>query len=171
MTHMGGSGDSSVPEGHIPTSRIQGYATGPATVDGPRAETAASPSDDVIRRGREFASILGEFRRRPVLLPLADDGSPLTNDFGGVRWILAFSDEATLARFAVARGEGARERAYQAVLGARLLDGFVPALDVPCGVALDVGSHGDEVLFPPVAGIVPDAAAVGPDDSTNGEVR
>ncbi|MFE9626860.1 hypothetical protein [Streptomyces sp. NPDC006527] len=31
---------------------------------------------------------------------------------------------------------------------------------VPCGVALDVGSDGDGVLFPPVAGIVPDAVAV-----------
>jgi hypothetical protein len=46
------------------------------------------------------------------------------------------------------------------VLGARLLDVGVGATGVPCGVALDVGSQGDGVLFPPLAGIVPDAVAL-----------
>lgn len=31
---------------------------------------------------------------------------------------------------------------------------------VPCGVALDVGTEGEGVLFPPVTGIVPEDAAV-----------
>ncbi|WP_425473741.1 hypothetical protein [Streptomyces tailanensis] len=33
-------------------------------------------------------------------------------------------------------------------------------MPVPYGVALDVGSDGEGALFPPVRGIVPDAAAV-----------
>ncbi len=126
--------------------------------------TAAVPppgtADDIARARREFAALLGEFRRTPVLVPLADGEDPLVGDYGGVRWIYAFSDESALARFAIARGEGSREWAYQRVLGARLLDAGVPAMGVPCGVALDVGSEGDGVLFPPVVGIVPDSAVV-----------
>lgn len=106
----------------------------------------------------EFAERLGEFRRTAVLVPLVDGGL-WTADWGGVRWICAFSDEAALARFAVVRGDGAREWTYQRVLGARLLDAAVPALGVPGGVALDVGSE-DGLVFPPVAGIVPDSAVV-----------
>ncbi|WP_317617369.1 hypothetical protein [Streptomyces antnestii] len=102
-----------------------------------------------------------------MLLPLSDDRFPLTADFGGVRWLYAFSDEAALARFAIARGEGNREWSFDRVLGARLLDAVIPALDVPCGVALDVASPGDEVLLPPVAGVVPDGAAV--DMGTHGD--
>ncbi|GAB2984246.1 hypothetical protein GCM10023080_057570 [Streptomyces pseudoechinosporeus] len=103
-----------------------------------------------------------------MLLPLEEDGSPLTAEFGGIRWIYAFSDEAALARFAIARGEGAREWAYECVLGARLLDAAIPAMPVPCGVALDVGSEGEGALFPPVRGIVPDGAAV---DVADGDPR
>lgn len=126
--------------------------------------TAAAPSpgsaDDMARARHEFAALLGEFRRRPVLVPLDEEEAPLVGDYGGIRWIYAFSDESALARFAVARGEGSREWEYRRVLGSRLLDAGVPATGVPTGVALDVGSDGDGVLFPPVAGIVPDAAAV-----------
>ncbi|KOG32942.1 hypothetical protein AQJ84_34305 [Streptomyces resistomycificus] len=111
------------------------------------------------RRG-EFAALLGEFRRSAVLVPVTEDEIPLTADQGGIRWIYAFSDESALARFAVARGEGGREWAYRRVLGARLLDAAIPAAGVPCGVALDVGSERDGVLFPPVVGVVPDAVAV-----------
>lgn len=121
---------------------------------------ASSKAEDVARRRREFAAVLGQFRRTAVLLPVDVDETPLTTDYGGIRWILAFSNESALARFAIARGEGARERAYQRVLGARLLDAGVPAVGVPCGVALDAASGAEGVLFPPVAGIVPDAAAV-----------
>ena len=89
------------------------------------------------------------------------DWSELTADTGGVRWILAFSDESALARYALARGEDGDEWPYETVLGARLLDAGVPEVGVPCGVALDA-ADGPEyaVLFPPVAGIVPDAFAV-----------
>ncbi|WP_282795859.1 hypothetical protein [Streptomyces sp. CC224B] len=128
----------------------------------PAADTAA-----VRAARREFAALLGEFRRTAVLLPLGADDCPLVSDLGGVRWLYAFSDEAALARFALARGEGDRAWPYRRVLGAGLLDAVVPAAGVPCGVALDVGSAGHEVLYPPVAGIVPDAAAV--DTDTNGE--
>jgi hypothetical protein len=36
-------------------------------------------------------------------------------------------------------------------------------MPVPYGVALDVGSEGQGALFPPVMGIVPDAAALDAD--------
>ncbi|MFJ8019740.1 hypothetical protein [Streptomyces sp. NPDC096311] len=58
--------------------------------------------------------LLGEFRRTAVLVPLEDDPGLdgdyglLTADLGGIRFILAFSDEQSLARYAQARGEMAR---------------------------------------------------------------
>ncbi|GAB2930016.1 hypothetical protein [Streptomyces heilongjiangensis] len=119
------------------------------------------------RRRRQAAALLGEFRRTAVLVPLSADGDPLTAEFGGIRWIYAFSDEPSLARFAIARGEGAREWTYDRVLGARLLDVAIPAMPVPYGVALDVGTEGQGALFPPVMGIVPDAAALDADVDAN----
>lgn len=107
----------------------------------------------------EFAVLLGEFRRAAVLVPVDPYGSLWTAEQGGVRWICAFSNEETLERFARARGEADRAWEYRAVLGARLLDVMVPALGVPAGVALDAGSE-DGMLLPPVAGVVPESAAV-----------
>ncbi|MCS0606542.1 hypothetical protein NX794_35855, partial [Streptomyces sp. LP11] len=78
-----------------------------------------------------------------------------TADVNGIRFLLAFSDEQALARYAVARGEAAREWTYQRVLGARLLDVAVPAAGVPCGVALDCADGEEGMVFPPVRGIVP----------------
>ncbi|MFF3320885.1 SseB family protein [Streptomyces sp. NPDC002889] len=115
----------------------------------------AEPADEVVAR-REFAHVLGEFRRNAVLVPFDAYGSLWTAEQGGVRWICAFSDEEALADFARARGEAEREWAYRTILGARLLDVMVPG---PAGVALDAGSD-EGMLFPPVAGIVPDAVAV-----------
>ncbi|MFJ8854612.1 SseB family protein [Streptomyces sp. NPDC102437] len=109
---------------------------------------------------REFAVLLGEFRRTAVLVPLDGSGDLWSAEQGGVRWICAFSDEEALARFARARGDAAREWVYRTVLGARLLDVMVPLLPGPAGVALDAGGE-DGVLFPPVEGIVPDSVAVG----------
>ncbi|MGA5063541.1 SseB family protein [Streptomyces exfoliatus] len=115
--------------------------------------------DEVAVARREFARLLGEFRRTAVLVPFDAQESLWTADFGGVQWICAFSDEEALARFAVARGEAGREWTYRTVLGARLLDVMVPMLPGPGGVALDAGSE-DGALFPPVVGIVPDGVAV-----------
>lgn len=150
-----------------PAHPAQEPSSPPPPPPSPSVEQGSSPgtgathhSDQASLRRREVAALLGEFRRTAVLLPLGEDGSPLTAEFSGIRWIYAFSDEATLARFAIARGEGAREWAYERVLGARLLDAAIPAMPVPCGVALDVGSEGEGALFPPVRGIVPDGAAV-----------
>lgn len=124
-------------------------------------------------RRRAFAKLLGEFRRTAVLVPLGDGPGPdeerglLTADFDGIRFILAFSDEQSLARYAQARGEYTREWTYQSILGARLLDVAVPAAGVPCGVALDCADGPDGMVFPPVRGIVPDEAALdGADDTT-----
>ncbi|MFF7091735.1 hypothetical protein ACFY9A_04955 [Streptomyces rubradiris] len=130
------------------------------------AATLTDAPDDAERRRREFAVLLGEFRRTPVLVPVDEAGDPLTGDFGGVRWIYAFSDEPALARFALARGEGGREWAYQRWLGARLLDAMVPAVGVPCGVALDCADGEDGMVFPPVRGVVPDEVAVDVDGGT-----
>ncbi|MFE3327839.1 SseB family protein [Streptomyces sp. NPDC059176] len=120
---------------------------GPSGEDGP--ETAR----------RDFARLLGEFRRNAVLVPFDAYDSLWTADHNGVRWICAFSDEDALARFAAARGDARREWAYRTVLGARLLDVMVPLLPGPGGVALDAGSA-DGMLFPPVKGIVPDPVAL-----------
>lgn len=108
----------------------------------------------------EFAALLGEFRRTAVLVPIDPYGSPWTAEQGGVRWICAFSNESALARFAYAQQDAAREWEYRTILGARLLDVLVPRLaeaGVPAGVALDAGSE-DGMLFPPVEGVVPEAA-------------
>ncbi|MFJ7987630.1 SseB family protein [Streptomyces sp. NPDC096351] len=119
----------------------------------------AEPADGIAEARREFARLLGEFRRTAVLVPFDDQDSLWTADFNGVRWICAFSDEEALARFADARGQSEREWPYRTILGARLLDVMVPMLPGPGGVALDAGSA-DGMVFPPVAGIVPDEAAV-----------
>lgn len=118
-----------------------------------------TPEDELALARRQFAKLLGEFRRTAVLVPIDEYGSLWTADQGGVRWICAFSDEEALARFAQARGDARREWSYQRILGARLLDVMVPVLGMPAGVALDAGSD-EGMLFPPVAGIVPDAVAV-----------
>ncbi|MCS0639348.1 hypothetical protein NX801_27665 [Streptomyces sp. LP05-1] len=154
-----------------------------AAAPGDAAPTTVPASDaGVAARRRAFAELLGEFRRTAVLVPLGDGPGPdgergergeqstrgepglLTADFNGIRFILAFSDEQALARYARARGEQAREWTYRTVLGARLLDVAVPAAGVPCGVALDCADGPDGMVFPPVRGIVPDAAAVDIDD-------
>ncbi|MEU2714928.1 hypothetical protein [Streptomyces sp. NPDC007205] len=171
MTEQGDGADS---EARLPRSRLYDYVdltrtdqrdpTGPETPEGTglpeHAAAVIDAPDEAERRRREFAVLLGTFRRTAVLVPVDEDAAPLTGDYGGIRWICAFSNETALARFALARGEGDREWAYQRWLGARLLDAGVPAVGVPCGVALDVGSEGEGALFPPVRGIVPDKAAV-----------
>ncbi|MEW2139168.1 hypothetical protein AB0892_21675 [Streptomyces sp. NPDC005409] len=106
--------------------------------------------------------LLGEFRRAVLLVPLSTDaeGGLMSGWQGGVRWIYAFTDEDSLARFAHARGAGHREWEYLAILGARLVDAVIPAADGPTGVAVDVADEDGSMLFPPVVGIVPDACAV-----------
>ncbi|MFE5868064.1 SseB family protein [Streptomyces roseifaciens] len=128
------------------------------------------------------AALVGRFRRTAVLVPSDGQGGQGGQDgqgghggqgsqgglwsveYGGIRWICAFTDETALARFALAQGtapraDGTTDWTYRTVLGARLLDVVVPAVGVPTGVALDVGSE-HPMLFPPVVGIVPDAYAV-----------
>lgn len=117
------------------------------------------PAEALTSARREFAILLGEFRRTAVLVPFDAYGSLWTADQDGVRWICAFSNEEALARFAQAQGDGEREWTYRTILGARLLDAMVPMLPGPAGVALDAGST-DGLLFPPVEGIVPDHVAV-----------
>ncbi|MFF1910619.1 SseB family protein [Streptomyces sp. NPDC058239] len=129
-------------------------------IEAPAPARAMEPDGDPLAAARrEFAVLLGEFRRTAVLVPLDESGDLWSAEQGGVRWICAFSDEEALARFARARGDAAREWVYRTVLGARLLDVMVPMLPGPAGVALDAGGE-DGVLFPPVAGIVPDSVAV-----------
>ncbi|THA37960.1 SseB family protein [Streptomyces sp. A1547] len=109
--------------------------------------------------------LVGEFRRAALLVPVGGgsehgDGGLMSAVSGGIRWFYAFTDEEALARFAVARGEGGREWPYLAILGARLVDAVVPEADGPAGIAVNVADPDGSMLFPPVAGIVPDACAV-----------
>jgi len=123
-----------------------------------------------MRAGRgNPQALVGEFRRTPLLVPVADGGL-MTGVFGGVRWVYAFTDEAALARFAQAR-DAAPDQAweYVSVLGARLADAVIPAMDGPGGVAVNVADEDGSMLFPPVKGIVPDAVAVDVDDAAEGE--
>ncbi|MEW1612297.1 MULTISPECIES: hypothetical protein [unclassified Streptomyces] len=113
-------------------------------------------------------ALVGELRRALVLVPF-DRGGLWTAEFGGVRWVCGFTDEAALARFAAERavveGTGALERVweYAEFRGARLLDEVIPAMGVPAGVAVNVADPDGSMLFPPVVGIVPDAFAVDAD--------
>ncbi|MFF4499344.1 SseB family protein [Streptomyces sp. NPDC001401] len=104
----------------------------------------------------DLRAVVGEFRRSEVLVPVMD-GSLVSAEAGGIRWLFAFTDDAALARFAAARGEAVPERV--AVHGALLLDQVVPEVGGPVGIAVDAGSAAGMVL-PPVTGIVPDAVAV-----------
>ncbi|GAB2778564.1 SseB family protein [Streptomyces sp. NPDC054796] len=113
-------------------------------------------------------AMIGEFRRTAVLVPLAESGM-WTAEYGGIRWIYAFTDEDALARFARARGAAPDEEwEYAAVLGARLLDVMVPELGVPAGVAVDVADEEGSMMFPPVKGIVPDEVAIDLDENGDG---
>ncbi|MET8075156.1 SseB family protein [Streptomyces sp. NPDC005303] len=105
---------------------------------------------------RERRAEIGEFRRREVLVPVVD-GSLLSAQAGGIRWLFAFTSVSALERFVEARGEAVPD--WVPVHGARLLDRVVPAVDGPVGIAVDAGSPAGWVL-PPVTGIVPDSVAV-----------
>ncbi|MET7366452.1 SseB family protein [Streptomyces sp. NPDC005566] len=155
------TGEDGIPEQERRRSRLADLddLSGPPLDRAPLVTSVEAEQDQVRTARREFAVLLGEFRRTAVLVPLDEAGDLWSAEQNGVRWICAFSDEGALARFALARGDAAREWRYQAVLGARLLDVMVPLLPGPAGVALDAGST-DGMLFPPVAGIVPDAVAV-----------
>ncbi|MFF8988301.1 hypothetical protein ACF08E_33615 [Streptomyces globisporus] len=113
-------------------------------------------------------ALVGELRRALVLVPY-DRGGLWTAEFGGIRWVCGFTDEAALARFAEERAvaEGAEDASrsweYAAFRGARLLDEVIPAMGVPAGVAVNVADRDGSMLFPPVVGIVPDAVAVDAD--------
>lgn len=115
---------------------------------------------------------IGEFRRRRVLVPYGENGAALTVETHGARWLLAFSDEAALARYARARGENDRSWRYRAVWGAAVLDAGVPAVaaeaGLPCGVLVDAGDGERGLVLPPVVGIVPEAVAVDRPDIAGG---
>ncbi|MFJ5548094.1 SseB family protein [Streptomyces sp. NPDC093225] len=104
--------------------------------------------------------LVGELRRATLLAPVVD-GALMSGVQGGVRWLYAFTDEESLARFLLRRGaDPAAGTEYLAVLGARLLDSVIPSLDGPTGIAVDVADEDGAMLFPPVAGIVPDSVAL-----------
>ncbi|MFE2746661.1 hypothetical protein ACFXKX_20355 [Streptomyces scopuliridis] len=117
-------------------------------------------------------ALVGELRRALVLVPF-QDGGLWTAEFGGVRWICGFTDEGALARFARARDSGdgratGRTWEFAELRGARLLDEIIPAMDEPAGVAINIADPAGAMLFPPVAGIVPDAVAVDADNTQGG---
>ncbi|MFF3528314.1 hypothetical protein ACWD7B_21315 [Streptomyces rubiginosohelvolus] len=121
-------------------------------------------------------ALVGELRRALVLVPY-DRGGLWTAEFGGIRWVCGFTDEAALARFAEERAvvagteDASRSWEYAAFRGARLLDEVIPALGVPAGVAVNVADPDGSMLFPPVVGIVPNAVAVDADVDVPGGGR
>ncbi|MBF9070476.1 SseB family protein [Streptacidiphilus sp. NEAU-YB345] len=116
--------------------------------------------------GRTAPGCLMDTFRRAVLLCPTEDREPLAVDDRGITWLLAFTTPAALARWAVARGDGAAPWEFARIDGARLLDVAAPEAGSPCGVAVDVGSD-RPLLLPPVRGIVPDRVAV---DEKNGAI-
>jgi hypothetical protein len=103
--------------------------------------------------------LVAEFRRALVLVPLREGGL-WSVDSEGVRWLLTFTGEEALSRFAASRGiDAGAEVPYMSVYGARLLEVAVPAMGVPAGVAVDVAGPWP-ALLPPVMGIVPEVVAV-----------
>jgi hypothetical protein len=104
-------------------------------------------------------ALVEEFRRGVVLLPMVGESGVLTGDYGGVRWVYAFTAVAELAAFAAARGVGDEECRYLTVRGARLLDALGSLVAAPAGVAVDVAGR-RPMMFPPVRGIVADEFAV-----------
>ncbi|MFD4866151.1 hypothetical protein [Streptomyces sp. NPDC058412] len=133
-------------------SKPSGPADVGAVVGSVEADPVAEAREAVLER-------LADFRSRVVLVPLDARGGLWTAELGGLDWICVFSDEEALGRFAEARGEADREWAYRRVVGARLLDEVVPALDFPCGVAWNAAGP-DGMVLPPMRGIVPDTAAL-----------
>ncbi|MCD9874217.1 SseB family protein [Streptomyces guryensis] len=112
---------------------------------------------DLAASGRgDLRAVVGEFRRSEVLVPVVD-GSPVSAEGAGIRWLFVFTDDAAPPRFAEVRGEAVPERV--AVYGASLPDQVVPEVGGPVGIAVDAGGAAGLVL-PPAAGIVPDAVAV-----------
>ncbi|MGW3679426.1 hypothetical protein [Streptomyces prasinus] len=112
-------------------------------------------------------ALVGEMRRSVLLVPSVD-GRLWSAHAGGVRWICAFTDEAALARFAEQRDMNDRPLDYAALLGARIVDEIVPGLGEPAGLAVDIADEDGSMFFPPVAGIVPDEAAVDTGTTTGG---
>lgn len=104
--------------------------------------------------------LVAAFRDAVLLLPQTGGDSVAAGDYGGLRWLYAFTSEAELASWVVAReGDAAAEQRYVTVLGSRVLDTALPEVGVPAGVAVDVA--GAQPLFlPPVRGVVPDRVAV-----------
>lgn len=169
-----------------PTSRLSAYAemapplrgepAGGQPTDGrrPGAENVARERDAALPTGespedrhlREFGELLAAFRGTAVLVPLGEGADSetrqgwLTADHNGIRFVLAFTDEAALARYAELRGRSHEEWTYETVLGEKLLDVAVPAAGMPCGVALNCADGPRGMVFPPVRGIVPDEAAI-----------
>lgn len=169
----------------LPRSRLTDIADQTVIRTGSEEDARSGPNDGeaarVEARRRRFLDRLGEFRRSRVLVPMGPstgpDGAaraPLTVDAGGVRWLLAFTGEGALARYALARGEGGRGWPYRGVWGAALLDAAVPTVaesGMPCGVLVDVADGERGLVLPPVVGIVPEDVAVdGPEaDGAIGE--
>jgi hypothetical protein len=99
-------------------------------------------------------------RAAVLVLAMADRQRPLVVTDQGMNWLCAFTGTGALAEFGAARGEANRTWSYVTVSGAALLDRWLPAIDRPCGIAVDLGGV-RPVLFPPVRGVVGGEVALG----------
>jgi len=129
----------------------------------PREMTAADALREqvamVYTSSPEERALLAAFREALLLVPLGDETTVLTADYGGLHWLYAFTSGTELARYAAVRGEANREWHYLTVRGRRVLKDFLPGLPQPCGVVLDVAGE-RPMMFPPVRGVVPDTIAL-----------
>ncbi|WP_333768807.1 hypothetical protein [Streptomyces sp. IBSBF 2435] len=148
---------------------VSAFGMLPSAQEGAHAALASELADLHAGNGDPDA-LLDAFRASLVMVPTLGDGDLWATSLGGVHWVYAFSDGTELARFAVARGaDGSSDVDYVTVYGWRLLDEVVAAVGEPAGVALDVAGR-LPMIFPPVAGVVPDKAAVDA-VAVNGEER
>ncbi|MDF3292035.1 SseB family protein [Streptomyces silvisoli] len=148
-------------EGEPTAATRRNNALGPVAYAPPDARCELADEITAMHQGNgEPKRLLDGFRDSVVLLPLIE-GHAWSAEWGGVRWLYAFSGELELTAFLRSRGgaTGEEGQEYVRAAGAQLLDVVIPEVGEPAGVALDVGSR-RPMLFPPVAGIVPNAVAV-----------
>lgn len=110
--------------------------------------------------GREIAAVHahrgdpdalhGALRRARLVVATAGDDAVASVADRGLHWLCGFTSTDALARFGVARGGGHRPWPFRTLLGAELLDRWVPAARAggPVGLAIDLAGT-RPMVFPP----------------------
>ncbi|TQF65811.1 hypothetical protein FK531_20520 [Rhodococcus spelaei] len=93
-------------------------------------------------------ALTAALRSALLLVPVTGDDRLLTSDYGGLTWICVFTSEVAYARYLADRGEF-EHGGFRALLGSRVVDELIPALDRPAGVVVDVAGA-SPMAFPPM---------------------